>query len=66
MQNHDVCMATHKVNQNYSVWKRSTFWSEKTAGLTIVVFLEKLRKFKVCGNRFRIVYYDNEKKYEPE
>ena len=31
-----------------------------------MVFLEKLQKFKVCGNRFRIVYYDKEKKYEPE
>ena len=31
-----------------------------------MVFLEKLRKFKVCGNRFRIVYYDKGKQYEPE
>ena len=31
-----------------------------------MVFLEKLRKFKVCGNRFRIVYYDKAKPYEPE
>ena len=31
-----------------------------------MVFLEKLRKFKVCGNRFRIVYYDKDKQYQPE
>src|SRR5688572_9159906 len=31
-----------------------------------MVFLEKLRKFKVCGNRFTIVHTDIGKQYEPE
>src|SRR5688572_32734883 len=31
-----------------------------------MVFLENLRKVKVCGNRLGIVYYDKEKQYEPE
>src|ERR1043165_3651873 len=65
LQNYDPNGVNTRWDKNYSVWRKSIFWPKKTAGLTIMVFLEKLRKFKVCRNRFRIVYYDTEKQYEP-
>lgn len=31
--------------------------------LKIMVFLKKLKKFSVFGNRFRTIYYEKEKNY---
>src|SRR5688572_12769247 len=68
MQNCDAYRATKKLELKlFGLEKVDNFvlknhWTD----LTIMVFLEKLRKFKVCGNRFTIVHTDIGKQYEPE